>query len=326
MQFKNKVANFREKKMNGILNMNKKKITLGTLSTITAIAVPIATVASCGEEKQKTVGCFKVETQKNAGLKTNYQLLEKQDDKNIQEIMKNVNGKMVFKDANNLDIDRLKTVKKVMLNITLSDFIKQNLKIEFLKEKHEQGNSDSYEGEIKIGTNNKIDKEFLLDLVENKDKTKAQELAKILNKLKHDKNFEVVFNLVLPKWIETDFKNVEWKIGINGHYDYVVDKIEKISGANTNLKRLFIAVEDMTNFDFASLPRQMKDIMLGGLAMRHIDPTSLPKGMERLDLGVSLAKNWQSLTETEKKERAKFIEWIKKNRSTIQDPDLIFLG
>ena len=46
--------------------------------------------------------------------------------------------------------------------------------------------------------------------------------------------------------------------------------------------------------------------------MEYIDPTSLPKGLEDLDLGKSLSKNWESLTGTEKKERAKFIEWIKK--------------
>ncbi|NQZ29588.1 MAG: hypothetical protein HRT98_04355 [Mycoplasmatales bacterium] len=307
--------------------MNKKKITMGVLTGVITIATPIAAVVSCGKEKTHSTSSYlKVHTDRDLGMKTNYELLKEQNNQNINHLMKEVNGKKVFKEAMNLDEEQLKKDKKIMLNITLSDYIKQNFEVEYNKVLKEK--TDFIKARFELGGSKEFDAEFLVDLVENKDITKARVLANKLNNLEKAKDFEIVFNVVMPQWLEKE-KETEIILDISDRVkrnDF--DKIEKITLPKDTKNRLievFIS-STLTNFDFKSLPNSLESLSLWELHMQSIDPKSIPKNLKWLKLSDAFKKDFLAidLTIEEKQKRAKFIAWIKKNRPSIKKPNTIF--
>ncbi|MCP4336646.1 MAG: hypothetical protein GY679_02215, partial [Mycoplasma sp.] len=253
--------------------MNKKKIGLGALTGLATIATPIVAVVSCGAEEKYNDIEIKLDSYKNSGMKMNFKLLsDKQDDRHINEFMKKVNGKWVFKEAKYISDTTLKG-PGLTLNITLSDTIKEKI-----KGKYNLSNKKYKKNHIKLeldSFNKDLDKEFFRDLTTSDDE--AAKIAKQLNDLENNSKFRLAFNLVLPKWMETEFGDTTWDISLDSKDEdgdkggdkrgYVVEQIQQVS------------LENNANIKINAL-----DISLN---LKSFDPTNLPKGLKELNLAFN---------------------------------------
>ncbi|MCP4337108.1 MAG: hypothetical protein GY679_04665, partial [Mycoplasma sp.] len=268
--------------------MNKKKIGLGSLMGLATIATPIAAVVSCGaDEKYNDIKMY-FDDFKNSGMKMNFKLLsDKQDDRHINEFMEKVNGKWVFKEAKYISDTTLKG-PGLTLNITLSDTIKEKIKGKYNLADKKYSKNHIY---LNLSSFNKsLDKEFFRDLTTNDDE--AAKIAKKLNDLEKNSSFRLAFNLVLPKWMETEFGDTTWDIELYTNYDkrgYVVEQIEQVSAennANIKINTLDIRL-GLTSFDPTNLPKGITELLLFGNKLTSFDPTNLPTGLKKLNLGYN---------------------------------------
>ncbi|MCP4337247.1 MAG: hypothetical protein GY679_05375 [Mycoplasma sp.] len=226
---------------------------------------------------------------KNSGMKMNFKLLsDKQDNFHANELMKKENGKWVFKKAHDIIDNNLDGLGKVTLNITLSDTIKEKI-----KGKYNLANKKYKKNHIYLeltSFNSYLDKEFFEDLTTSDDE--AKKLAKKLEDLEKNSSFRLAFNLVLPKWMETEFGDTNWDIDLD-HSDnrkdkrgYVVEQIEQVSvenNSNIKIDKLYIDL-GLKSFDPTNLPKGLKRLNLTWNKLTSFDPTNLPKGIEFLDL------------------------------------------
>ncbi|MCP4336434.1 MAG: hypothetical protein GY679_01125 [Mycoplasma sp.] len=269
--------------------MNKKKIVLGALTGLATIATPIAAVVSCGAEEKYNDIEIKLDSYKNSGMKMNFKLLSARPN-NLHEnqLMEQVDGKWVFKKADTISFKNLEAIGRETLNITLSDTIKAKIKGEYnladkkYKNNHIELELDSFNGDL--------DKEFFRDLTTSDDE--AAKIAKKLEDLEKNSKFRLAFNLVLPKWMETEFGNTTWDIKLNSFQNkkdergYVVEQIQQVSvenNANIKIKSLYIDL-DLKSFDLTKLPKGLKELILWGNNLTSFDPTNLPKGIQSLNL------------------------------------------
>ncbi|MCP4337244.1 MAG: hypothetical protein GY679_05360 [Mycoplasma sp.] len=285
--------------------MNKKKIGLGSLMGLATIATPIATAISCVDNISKPkpkstevtfVNNVKVilEGNNNNGMKTNFKLLSNdQNDSNIDQLMEKVDGKWIFKKADKITF---KNLKKVTLNITLNDIIKEEIRKTIIQEKS-SAYSFSDKKKMKnyisltLGSFNKsLDKEFFRDLTTSDDE--SEKITKKLNDLEKSSSFRLAFNLVLPKWMETEFGYTTWSIEMSSRTNpkdergYVVEQIEQVStenNANINIKLLYIHL-DLKSFNLTNLPQSITQLNLKHNQLTSFDPTNTPEDLIELNL------------------------------------------
>ncbi len=266
-----------------------KKVLLGTLATTALVATPIATVVSCEHSEVVSLTYVGFEVEKNTGLSMSYKVLtDKQansagpnesENKSLEALMEkdSTTGKWKFKEFTDIIWKDIQNYGSITINVTLSDYVKENL----ITEMKNKGNSKHNKIFLSLESQNIVgDVKFFDTSEDNSNQENSKKIANKIDTLVKNNNFKLNFNLMLPKWLETDIYGE--KIWL------VVDRVSKIKyedGMNKNfLTNLNLLHYNLTSFDPSGLPKGLKELNLSCNNLKSFDATKLPQGLKELYL------------------------------------------
>ncbi len=266
-----------------------KKVLLGTLATTALVATPIATVVSCGHSEVVSLTYVGFKVKKNTGLSMSYKVLtDKQanslgpngsENKSLEALMKkdSTTGKWKFKEFNDINWQDIQDYGSITINVTLSDYVKENL----IAEMKNQGNSKHNKINLDLDSRNIIgDVKFFDTSEDNSNQENSKKIANKIDDLVKNNNFKLNFNLMLPKWLETDVHGEEILLTVAR-----VSKIKYEDGMNKNLlTNLTLSHYNLTSFDATGLPQALKVLDLRNSNLISFNTTHLPQGLQILYL------------------------------------------
>ncbi len=299
--------------------MKWKKIALGTISTLAATA-PIVVAVSCGsyhpwskrEHREYTID-VNLSNMENESIGSQFQMLplEQQSEEFKQNFTKqSSNNERIMNDFTKDTLrqaiqDANPACKTMMVKVTFSDKVKKIIQEaekrafgtikELIKMNFLGYSFDNVGLDIKgTGTNLGFESNFfekIINLENTKDKMSL--LSQAINDLEKEAgtDYRVVFQLVLPKWLEKLSHLTIKQFSSNDLKEktpkqYTTDQIQSVVNAkDANVKLTSLIIESgIKYFDIQNLPQGLKSFNLSNNNLTSFDATKLPQGLKMLDL------------------------------------------